>query len=234
MDSKKLFTRPLLGFVALIIGALLFAACQNLTGLTRETPNTVSAVTPIPSSIPTVTAAPTVTPLPTETLIPTETLTQTPPPTKTEIIEVNLSILERVLYPCDFKLHPIDNQYPNPQDNLDPLTGTTWMAITVDDGILLEQDSFHYWWDTRAFRGDLSFNVGDGPCAVLLETNQIKCEGIPLRGTENLTTGGYEYDFKLYIQNEDCNSELNYQQRGLIFMDTMEHDVFNVNGEDVP
>jgi hypothetical protein len=176
---------------------------------------------------------PTETPIPSETPVPTDTPTPAPTATTVEItIEVNLGLLEKLLYPCTFKLRPIDDEYPNPQVNLDPLTGKTWLMITVEEGVLQAEDSFHYWWDTRAFKGDLSFNKGDGPCEVLLETNQVKCEGIPLRGTENLPTGGYEYDFKLNIQTEACGSQIRYQQRGLIFMETGVHDVFQVNDED--
>lgn len=230
MDRKSLFFKLLFGLVASMLVVYLLSACQSLEVMTIETSNPLLTVSPLSSFTSTITAVLTGTPAPTES---TDT-TQMPTQTEEKIVEINPAIVERFLNPCDFKLHPIDDQYPNPQENLDPLTGTTWMAITVSDGILLAQDSYRYWWDTRAFSGDLSFNKGNGLCEVLIETNQIKCEGIPLVGTENLTTGGYEYDFKLYIQNGECNKELNYQQRGLIYMNTMEHDVFSVNGEDVP
>ena len=151
------------------------------------------------------------------------------------VIEVtNQVAAEPTLDPCSIKLYPVDSAYPNPQENLDPLTGTTWMAITLEEGVLSAQDSYHYWWDTRAFSGDLSFNKGNGDCMVLLDTNQIRCEGIPLSGTGNLPTGGYEYDFSINLKNSNCNSGPKYQQRGLIFMDTLDHDVFVINGEAVP
>jgi len=236
MDRKNLFIRPIFWLVTIILVAYPLSACQILEDLAIETSKPVPTDSPKTIFTPTFEVVLSQTSAPTETTAPIEPTdpTQIPTPSEEETVEIDPAIIERFLNRCEFTLRPVDDQYPNPQENLDPLKGTTWLTITVPDGVLLEQDSFRYWWDTRAFSGDLSFNKGNGLCEVLIETNQIKCEGIPLRGTENLPTGGYEYDFKLYIQNEECNKELNYQQRGLIFMKTMEHDVFSVNGEDVP
>ena len=128
----------------------------------------------------------------------------------------------------------MDAEYPNPQANLDPQTGLTWIALTITPGVLREDDLFRYWWDTRALRGDLSFNKGTGLCEILMETNQILCTGIPLRGTDNLPTGGYEYNFTLTYQMEGCQTPCNYQLRGLFYMDTLVNDVFKLNFEDVP
>jgi hypothetical protein len=230
MDRKILFIKPLFWLVTIMFVASLLSACQSVEELIIETSKSVSTVIPKSSFAPTITTVLTGTPAPTET---TDS-TQIPTSTEEEIVEIDPAIIERFLNRCEFTLRPVDDLFPNPQETLNPLTGTTWMVITVPDGVLHEQDSFRFWWDTRAFSADLSFNKGNGLCEVLIETNQIKCEGIPLRGTENLPTGGYEYDFKLYIENEECNYKRNYQQRGLIYMKTMEHDVFSVNGEDVP
>lgn len=229
MESKSLCATPLLWFVAILLMTPLLAACQTIE-FYLDPSSALSSATPISNSTPAAkaipveasTAAPSVTPIPSPTQTATVAPTNTPAPPKLS------------LDPCHTKLLPIDAQYPNPQENLDALSGTTWMMITVAEGILSEQDNFHYWWDTRAFRGDLSFNKGGGTCITLIETNQIKCEGLPLRGTDNLPTGGYEYVFSLYIQGHECMTPPNYMQVGLIFMDTLKHDVYAINGEDAP
>lgn len=218
----------------LVLLVSLLAACQGVEETPIEPTRPVSTATPTPNLTATFTPSPTATTSPSPTAEPTETLAPTPLPTSEQLAETYAAILERLLNPCYFKLHPLDDLYPNPQENLDPQSGTTWMAITVAQGVLQEGDVFHYWWDTRAFRGDLSFNKSDGLCEVLVATGQAKCEGIALRGTDNLPTGGYEYDFKLSFQKEGCVAASSYQQRGLIYMDTLQHDVFSVNGEDVP
>jgi hypothetical protein len=115
-------------------------------------------VIPIASATPTTTAVRTDTPdptapfCPTETPIPGETLAST----EEQVIDLNPAVIQWLLDPCKTRFQPIDAEYPNPQENLDPLTGTTWMAITLEKGSLSDQFNFHYWWDTRAFRGDLS------------------------------------------------------------------------------
>jgi hypothetical protein len=169
--------------------------------------------------------------VPTATFVPTLAPSPTPYPT----FEIHPDVIDRILNPCFFLLHPVDAEYSNPQANLDPLTGLTWMSFTIAPGVLQDDDIFQYWWDTRAFRGDLSFNKGGELCETLIETNQILCEGIPLRGTDNLPTGGYEYTISLFLKDDGCQSPVyHYQQRGLIYMDTLVHDVFYVNDEDAP
>lgn len=233
MDRKNLLLRSLLSVLATLLAVRCFTACQK-AGEPALKPSL--EVIPIASATLTASAVSTDTPTPTETAVPTETSppTETLTPTEERVIDLNPAVIQWLLDPCKTRFQPIDGEYPNPQENLDPLTGTTWMAITLEEGFLSEYFNFHYWWNTRSFRGDLSFNVGDGPCEVLLETNQIRCEGIPLKGTENLPTGGYEYEFGIFLQDHDCNRGANYSQNGLIFMDTMEHEVFMVNGEVVP
>ena len=223
MDNRHTIVSRLFGIVVIVAVSLISAACENLAGFNTETTSPVPTATPIPNVTPTV------------TLITLETSTPTLPPlpTEGEAIKTEEEEPKPTVDPCEKKLLPIDEQYPNPQENLDPSTGTTWMLITFDEGVLSAGDRYHYWWDTRAFSNSDSFNKGDGDCEVLLETNQIKCEGIPLRGTENLSVRGYEYDFKLYIQGYDCQSMPNYQQDGLIYLDTMEHEIFIINGKAV-
>jgi hypothetical protein len=133
--------------------------------------------------------------------------------------------------PCA-RLWPIDQEYSNPHENLDLNTDKTWIMITLEEGVLQPNYRFSWWWDTRAFQGDLSFNKGNGMCEVLLETNQVRCEGLPLSGFEDLPTAGYEYTISVYIQDYGCNAHPSYHQGGLIFLDTMKHDVFVVNQQD--
>jgi len=223
MDNRHTVIYRLFGVIAIVTVLLFSAACESSGGFDAKTASLVPTARPIPSATPTVTL------IPLEISIPT----LPPLPTTEEAIEVDEETPKPTVHPCEKKLLPIDEQYPNPQTNLDTSTGTTWMLITLDEGVLSAGDRYHYWWDTRAFSDSDSFNKGDGDCEVLLETNQIKCEGIPLRGTENLTVRGYEYDFKLYIQGYDCQSMPNYQQDGVIFLDTMEHEIFIINGKAV-
>ena len=222
---RHLSFRLILWDIIIVFAPFLLAACQSPSQISVETYTLIPTATSIPNLTPTDAA--------TLTETPTSTPTETPLPTEASSTEADNGGVTPTVHPCYVKLFPIDKQYPNPQENLDPNTGTTWMMITLEDGILSAQDSYHYWWDTRAFSQTDSFNIGDGPCEVLLETNQIKCEGIPLKGTDNLPTGGYEYDFKIYIQGYKCQAAANYQQGGLIFMNTMDHDVFMINGEAV-
>jgi len=228
--NRKVLYR-FLGVATLGVG-LLLVGCQEAGGMTVEalTNNLVPSSTETAAVNPSASPTTTETTTPTQTPIPTKTLTPTPE----LVIEINPELIKWLLEPCKTQFKPIDTAYPNPQENLDPTSGKTWMAITLEEGFLSDQFNFHYWWDTRAFQGDLSFNVGDGPCEVLLETNQILCKDIPLQGTENLSTGGYEYDFKIYLQDYDCNRGPNYQQVGLIYIDKGEHNVYIINGEAVP
>jgi hypothetical protein len=229
------FYSSLAGLVAILLGAVLCTACQGRQPAIVASSTVVSTLIPSPSA--TATAVPTDTPAPTETPVPTATPVPTlaPSPTPFPTLEIHPDVLDRILNPCFFLLHPVDAEYSNPQANLDPQTGLTWMQFTIARGVLQEGDIFQYWWDTRAFRADLSFNKGGGLCETLIETNQILCQGIPLRGTDNLPTGGYEYTISLYIHEDTCQSPVyHYQQRGLIFMDTLVHDVFYVNDEDAP
>jgi hypothetical protein len=235
MENNYQFGRSFLLFFAVILISFLLTACQNQAEFNEVTDFQDSSIPPLPSATQLVEVVPMDTSPPAKTISAVESLTS-PGDQILETVNSNIAgfVTKPTLNPCYAKLEPVDIQYSNPQENLDPRSETTWMTITVDEGILSAQDSYHYWWDTRAFSGDLSFNVGDGSCTVLIETNQIKCERIPLSGTDNLSTGGYEYDFKIYIQNYDCSPRPNYQQRGLIYMKTMKHTVFQVNGEDVP
>lgn len=211
MSSKNRLIRRVSMLAAVSSIVFFMAACQTPVA---EVFDQDSETIPAPSPTEVDTPVPTDTAVPTDTLVPTETI----PPTPTQD-------------PCA-RLWPVDEEYSNPQENLDPETGLTWMMITLDEGILQPDYRFSWWWDTRAFQADLSFNKGSGTCDVLLETNQIRCEGLPLSGTDSLPSGGYEYTLSLYIQDYGCNAFASYHQGGLLFMRTMEHDVYVVNQQD--
>ena len=220
MKRRYPYVRSLFILAAIILMSTL-AACGDVKALANYLSDNESGSAYTTSIDPTFTSVYTFTAMPSDT--PTEI-----PPSPTP---------EPTLHPCRIKLFPADGYYHNPQENLDPSTGTTWMAIRVEEDLLwllFGDYVFHYWWDTRAFEKIDSFNVGDGPCEVLIEEHMIRCEGIPLRGTNYLPTGGYEYGLSIYIQDLGCKFGPIYQQTGLVFMDTGEHDVFLVNGEDAP